>query len=82
MSSPDPTSGAARLGAAPAPDGQGDGAPADRPARSLGLFGLLLVGVLGAGLGLGAAVGPLDPPGAPSTADHPDQTGRSAPDHG
>ncbi|MEJ5867395.1 hypothetical protein WDV85_06520 [Pseudokineococcus sp. 5B2Z-1] len=54
---------------APAPDGQGSGAPADRPARALGAYGLLLVGVLAAGLGLGAAVGPLEPLGAqPSEA--------------
>ncbi|WP_298802759.1 hypothetical protein [uncultured Pseudokineococcus sp.] len=56
---------------APAPDGQGSGAPADRPARALGAYGLLLVGVLAAGLGLGAAVGPLQPLGAQPSDTQP-----------
>jgi hypothetical protein len=65
---------------APEGDAPRPGAP-DRPARRLGAFGLLLVAVLGAGLGVGALVGPVTPPGAPAApaahdGDHP------APDHG
>jgi len=65
---------------APEVRGAAAGAP-DRPARRLGAFGLLLVAVLGAGLGVGALVGPVTPPGAPAApaahdGDHP------APDHG
>lgn len=64
---------------APAPDGQGTGAPADRPARALGVYGLVLVGVLAAGLGLGAAVGPLQPLGAQTTGVGPGAAHEQAP---
>ena len=53
----------------------------DRPVRRLGAFGVLLVAVIGAGLGLGALVGPVTPPGAPAAPAAHDG-GHPAPDHG
>ncbi|MEJ5913263.1 hypothetical protein [Pseudokineococcus sp. 1T1Z-3] len=48
------------------------GATGDRPLRALGLFGLVLAAALVGGLGLGAAVGPVQPPGTGSGAmSHP-----------